>query len=70
MLWDIQEGKWDKAFQEAMFIGMPAVAQQIPIQTLSPENKRTLPYIPLQGGYRSKKQSLLNIWSHASVLVT
>jgi hypothetical protein len=31
MLWNIQTGKRDtKAFQEAIFISMPAVAQQIP----------------------------------------
>jgi hypothetical protein len=63
MLQDIQAGKWDtKAFQEAVFISV-----QIPIQRLSPKNKGALPYIPLQAGYRSKKQSLTHIWLHASL---
>jgi hypothetical protein len=43
---------------------------QIPIQRLSPENKRVLPYIPLQAGYRSKKQGLTHIWLYTSLLVT
>jgi hypothetical protein len=31
-MWDIQAGKQDtKAFQEAIFTGMPVVAQQVPI---------------------------------------
>jgi hypothetical protein len=63
LLWDIQAGKWDtKAFWEAMFISVLVAAQQIPIQRLSSENKGALPYIPLQAGYRSKKQSLTHIW--------
>jgi hypothetical protein len=37
-----------QAFQEAVFISMPPVAQQIHIQRLSPENKGVSPYIPLQ----------------------
>jgi hypothetical protein len=62
MLQDIQAGKWDtEAFQEAIFINVLAAALQIPIQRLSPENKGTLPYIPLQAGYRIKKQSLTHI---------
>jgi hypothetical protein len=71
LLQDIQAGKWDiKAFQEAILISIPAVAQQILTQRLSPENKGVLPYIPLQAGYRSKKQSLTHIWLHASLLAT
>jgi hypothetical protein len=40
---------------------MPAVAQWIHIQKLSPENKEVLPYIPLQAGYRSEKHSLVHM---------
>jgi hypothetical protein len=59
VLWDIQAGKWDsKPFQEAVFISVLAEDQWIPIQMLSPKNKGFLPYIPLQAGYRCKKQSL------------
>jgi hypothetical protein len=57
-LQDIPVGKWDtKAFQEAIFISMLTAAQWIPIQRLSPEKDGALSYIPLQAGYRSKKQS-------------
>jgi hypothetical protein len=63
MLQDIQAGKWDtKAFREAVFIHMSAVAQQTHIQSLSPENKGVLPYILLQAGYRNETQSLTHIW--------
>jgi hypothetical protein len=56
-MWNIEAGKQDtKAFQEAMFISVRAAAQQIHIQRLSPKNKRALPHIPLQAGYRSEKQ--------------
>jgi hypothetical protein len=45
----MQAGKQDtKAFHEAIFISMPSVAQWIPIQRLSPENKRALPFMPWQ----------------------
>jgi hypothetical protein len=71
LLWDIHAGKWDtKAFLEAMFISVPVVAQQIPIQKLSPENKGALPSIPLQAGYSSKKQGLTPMWLYASLLAT
>jgi hypothetical protein len=59
-----------KAFQETVFISMPAMAQQIPIQRLSLKNKVALPYIPLQAVYRSKKQSLTHIWLYSSLLAT
>jgi hypothetical protein len=71
ILCDIQAGKWDtKAFQEAIFISVLAVAQQIPIQRVSPENKGALSYIPLQAGYRRKKQCLTYMWLYASLLAT
>jgi hypothetical protein len=59
-----------KAFQEAVFISAPAAAQWIHIQRLSPKNKGVSPYIPLQAGYRSKKQGLTHIWLHTTLLAT
>jgi hypothetical protein len=56
-----------KAFPEAMFITMPTAAQQIHIRRLSSKNKGALPSIPLQAGYRSKKQGLTHIWLYASL---
>jgi hypothetical protein len=56
-----------KPFQEAIFISVLAVVQQIYIQRLSPENNRVLPYIPLQAGYNSKKQGLTQIRLHATL---
>jgi hypothetical protein len=42
LLWGIQAGSQNtKAFQETIFISVPAVAQWIPIQRLSPKNKRS-----------------------------
>jgi hypothetical protein len=71
MLQNIQAGKWDtKAFQEAIFTSVLAAAQWIHIQRLSLKNKESLPHIPLQAGYRSKKQSLTHIWLCASLLAT
>jgi hypothetical protein len=59
MLWDSQTESQDtRAFLEAMFISVPAAAQWIYIQRLSSESKVVSPYIPLQAGYRSKKQGL------------
>jgi hypothetical protein len=57
-----------KAFQEAIFISMPAAAQPILIQMLSPETKGVSPYIPLQAGCRNKKQGLTHIWLHSTLL--
>jgi hypothetical protein len=57
VLQDIRAGNLDnEAFRKALFISVPAAAQRTPIQRLSPKNKGALPYIPLQAGYRSKKQ--------------
>jgi hypothetical protein len=57
MLWDVQAGKWDtKTFQEAIFISVLAAAQQIPIQSLSPENRAALSYIPLQAVYKARSK--------------
>jgi hypothetical protein len=35
---------------------------------LSPKNKGVPPYIPLQAGYRSKKQNSTQIWLHMALL--
>jgi hypothetical protein len=44
LLWKSGTETWDtKAFQEAIFISMLAVAQQIHIQRLSPESKGVSP---------------------------
>jgi hypothetical protein len=70
-LWDIQARNQDnRAFQETVLISVLATAQQIPFQRLGPENKGALPYIPLQAGYRSKKQGLTHIWLYVSLLTT
>jgi hypothetical protein len=47
---------------------VPAQTQQTPVQRLSPESKGDLPYIPLQAGYRIKKQGLTHTWLHATLL--
>jgi hypothetical protein len=47
-----------------MFASVLAVTQWIYIQRLSPENKGLSPNIPLQAGYRNKKQSLTHMWLH------
>jgi hypothetical protein len=71
LLWDIQAGKWDtRAFWEAIFMSVLAVAQWIPIQRLSLVNRGALPYIPLHAGNRSEKQSLTHIWLLVISLVT
>jgi hypothetical protein len=38
------------------------------VQKLIPRNKEVSPYIPLQAGYRSKKQSSPHIWLHVTSL--
>jgi hypothetical protein len=35
-----------------------------------PRNKGVSPYIPLQAGYRSKKQDLIHIWLYLILLAT
>jgi hypothetical protein len=50
-----------------MFI-VPAQTQRTRVQRLSLENKGVSPYIPLQAGYRSKKQSSTHIWLHVTSL--
>jgi hypothetical protein len=65
VLRDIQAAKRDtRAFQEAMFIGMLAVTQWIHIQSLSPENKEALPYVPLQADYRNPYMVTCNFISY------
>jgi hypothetical protein len=53
----------EAVYQEAMFI-VSAQTQQTRVQRLSPENKGVSPYVPLQAGYRSKKQSSTHLWLH------
>jgi hypothetical protein len=38
------------------------------VQRLSPENKVVSPYIPLQAGYKNKKQSSTHIWLYVTPL--
>jgi hypothetical protein len=45
-----------------------AQTQQTCVQRLSPKNKGVSLYIPLQAGYRSKKQSSTHIWLHVTLL--
>jgi hypothetical protein len=45
-----------------------AQTQWTRVQRLSPENKGVSPYIPLQAGYRSRKQSSTYIWLHVTPL--
>jgi hypothetical protein len=40
------------------------------VQRLSPENKEVSPYIPLQAGYRCKKQSSTHLWLHVTSLAS
>jgi hypothetical protein len=47
---------------------VPAQIQQTHVQRLSPKNKKVTPYIPLQAGYRSKKQNSTHIWLHVTSL--
>jgi hypothetical protein len=51
-----------------MFI-VPVQTQQTRVQRLSPENKGVSPYIPLQAGYRNKKQSSTHTWLHVTSLI-
>jgi hypothetical protein len=37
---------------------------------LSPKDNGVSPYIPLQAGYRSKKQGLIHIWLYTILLAT
>jgi hypothetical protein len=47
---------------------MPAQTQWSHVQRLSPEYNEVSPYIPLQAGYRSKKQSSAHKWLHVTSL--
>jgi hypothetical protein len=53
--------------REQRFI-VPAQAQQTCVQRLRSENKRISDCIPLQAGYRNKKQSSTHIWLHVTSL--
>jgi hypothetical protein len=47
---------------------VPAQTQRTHVQRLSPKNKEVSPYVPLQAGYRSKKQGLIHIWLYLILL--
>jgi hypothetical protein len=47
---------------------VPAQTQWTHVQRLSPENRGVSPYLSLQAGYRSKKQSLIHMWLHVTSL--
>jgi hypothetical protein len=47
---------------------VPAQTQWTRVQRLSPENKEVSPYIPLQVGYRSKRQSSTHRWLRVTSL--
>jgi hypothetical protein len=55
--------------RKAHFI-VPAQTHWTHVQRLSPENQEVSynNYIPLQAGYRSKKQSSTHIWLHVTLL--
>jgi hypothetical protein len=47
-----------------------AQTQRTHVQRLSPENKGVSLYLPLQAGYRSKKQGLIHVWLYLILLAT
>jgi hypothetical protein len=49
---------------------VPAQTQWTHVQRLSPKNKGVSPYIPLQTGYRRKKQALIHIRLYFILLAT
>jgi hypothetical protein len=70
LLWESRTETGDtKAFQEAIFISVLAAAQQIHIQSLSPENKGVLPYIPSRQVTEARK-NLIHIWLYTILLAT
>jgi hypothetical protein len=57
-----------RQFSRQQHFIVPAQTQQTHVQKLSPENKEVSPYISLQAGYRSKKQSSTHTWLHVTSL--
>jgi hypothetical protein len=57
-----------RQFSRKQHFIVPAQIQQTHVQRLSPKNKKGTPYIPLQAGYRSKKQNSTHIWLHVTSL--
>jgi hypothetical protein len=53
-----QENGIPRQFSRKQCFIVPAQTQWTCVQRLSPESKGALPYIPLQAGYKSKKQGL------------
>jgi hypothetical protein len=69
VLWESQTGirTLRKVSRKQHFIVL-AQTQQTHVQRLSPKNKKVSPYMPLQAGYRSKKQSSIHIWLYVTLL--
>jgi hypothetical protein len=72
LLQDTQEqGKGTlRQFSRKQRFIVPAQTQQTHVQRLNSKNKGALPYILLQAGYKSKKQSLTHTWLPATLLAT
>jgi hypothetical protein len=51
-----------KAISRKQGFIVPSQTQRTHVQRLSLENKGVSPYIPLQAGYRCKKQGQIHIW--------
>jgi hypothetical protein len=54
-----------RQFSRKQHLIVTAQTQQTHVQRLSPENKEVSPYIPLEAGYRSKRQGLIHIWLYS-----
>jgi hypothetical protein len=57
-----------RQFSRKQHFIVPAQTEWSCVQRLSPENKEVSPCIPLQAGYRSKKQSSTHTWLHVTSL--
>jgi hypothetical protein len=63
MLWEIMS--WNRIVWGRLAVSNVCVlaqTEQTRVQWLRPEKKEVSPYIPLQAGYRSKKQSSTHMW--------
>jgi hypothetical protein len=59
-----------RQFSRKQHFTVPAQTQRTHVQRLSPKNKGVSPSIPLQAGYRSKKQGLVHRWLYLILLAT
>jgi hypothetical protein len=57
-----------RQFTRKQHFVVPTQTQWTVVLRLSPENKYVSHYIPLQAGYRSKKQSSAHKWLHVTLL--